>query len=76
MESAEARMEDYEDDSQNSFEKVYGWFVVVNRVTENDITKHDIVYKKKLIEVLNQLSYLLDFDKEMEKKTKKMMKQG
>ena len=55
-------------------QKTYGWFTVVNRVTENDITKHEVIYQKKLIEVLNQLSYLIDYEKEQIKLMKKQTK--
>ena len=55
-------------------QKRYGWYVVVNRITENDITKHEVVYQKKLIEVLNQLSFLFDYEKEQIKIMKKQTK--
>lgn len=58
----------------NGLQKTYGWFTVVNRVTENDITRHEVIYKKKLIEVLNQLSYLIDYEREQIKLMKKQSK--
>lgn len=76
MESNQDYMDDVENSSENSFQQVYGWFAVTNRVAQNDITKHDVIYKKKLIEVLNQLSYLLDLDKEIEKLHKKALLKG
>ena len=60
-------MEDEKSDSQSSFQKAYGWYIVVNRVTGNDFTKHEIVYKSKILEVLNQLSFLIDYDREQER---------
>ena len=57
-------LENEEMDMGSSFQKAYGWYVVVNRIAENDFTKHDHIYKKNITEVLNQLSYLIDFDKE------------
>lgn len=66
-------MDDVENGLQNNFEKTYGWFLVVNRITENDFTKHEYVYQKKLIEVLNQMSYLIDYDREQERLQKKAM---
>lgn len=58
----------------NYIQKTYGWFAIVNRVAENDITKHEIIYQKKLIEVLNQLSYLIDYEKEQIKMMKSQVK--
>ena len=57
-----------------NFQKTYGWYLIVNRVTRNDITKHEVVYQKKIMEVLNQLSFLLDYDKEQIKLQKKQSK--
>jgi hypothetical protein len=45
--------------------------VVVNRITNNDFTKHEIVYEKKIIEILNQLSFLISYDQEMIRLEKK-----
>jgi hypothetical protein len=53
-----------ESNMENSFQKTFGWVVVINRITDNDFTKHDYVYQKKLIEVLNQLTYLIASDRE------------
>jgi hypothetical protein len=67
---------DYEEmvSDDNFLQKTYGWFAIVNRVTENDITKHQAIYEKKLIEVLNQLSFLVSFEKEQIKLQKKLTK--
>ena len=68
----ETNLEDEKDNMEDrSFQKVYGWYVVVNRVAENDFTRHEYVYKKKVMEVLNQLAYLIDYDKEQERMFKK-----
>ena len=72
MDEDKARMEFEEDDMDTSFQKVYGWFVVVNRLTDNDITKHDQVYQKNLMEVLNQLSYLINYEQEQQRLQKKV----
>lgn len=71
MDEDKARMEFEEDDMGNSFQKVYGWFLVVNKLTDNDFTKHEYVYQKNLVEVLNQLSYLINYDQEKERAMKK-----
>jgi hypothetical protein len=64
-------MDNVEDDIQGSFQESFGWFLVVNRITSNDFTKHEYVYKKNITEVLNQLSYLISFDIEQERLMKK-----
>ena len=64
-------MDDVEDDIQSSFQESFGWFLVVNRITSNDFTKHEYVYKKNITEVLNQLSYLISFDNEQIRLEKK-----
>jgi len=48
----------------STFQKAYGWYIVVNRVAANDFSKHDLIYKKNITEVLNQLSFLIDYDRE------------
>ena len=68
-------MDDVEDDLQNSFQKSFGWFLVVNKITDNDFTKHEYIYKKKVMEVLNQLSYLISWDQEQIKQQKKLLGQ-
>jgi hypothetical protein len=60
----------------NSFQKRFGWFLVINRITGNDFTKHEFVYQKNVMEVLNQLSYLISHDKEMERIQKEQMKKN
>ena len=68
-------MDDVETGVQNNFQKTFGWFLIVNKVANNDFTKHDYIYKKKLNEVLNQLSFLISYDREVEKQMKKQMGQ-
>ncbi len=72
LDEDKARLEFEEDDMESSFQKTYGWFVVVNRLTDNDITKHDQVFQKNLIEVLNQLSYLINYEQEQQRLQKKI----
>ena len=64
-----------EDDMETSFQKRFGWYVVINRITENDLTKHETILNKGLIEVLNQTSFLISVDQEIEKSQKKLMAQ-
>jgi hypothetical protein len=64
MDEDETRMEMEEDNSESSFEKAFGWYVVTNRIAANDFSKHDYIYSKTVNEILNQLSYLISYDKE------------
>jgi hypothetical protein len=73
MAEIEDSMGTKERDMERSFQQAYGWFLVVNRITSNDVTKHDEVYKKNLNEVLNQLSSLIDYDREQIRLQKKAM---
>jgi len=73
MDEDEARMEFEEDSMENSFQKVFGWYLVLNRIAGNDFTKHDHIYQKTIMEVLNQLNYLVQYDKEQERLQKKAM---
>jgi hypothetical protein len=61
------------DDSYN-FQKTYGWFVILNKIAGNDFTKHTYIYEKKIMEVLNQISFLLDYDREQIKLQKRQSK--
>ena len=72
MDEDKARMEFEEDNNVRSFRSVYGWFVVVNRLASNDFTKHEYIYEKTVVEVLNQLSFLINYDQEQER----LMKQA
>lgn len=72
MDEDKARMEYEEDYNERSFQSVYGWFVVVNRLAGNDFTKHQYVYEKTVVEVLNQLSFLINYDQEQDR----LMKQA
>ncbi len=65
-------LEDPETSMASNFQKVFGWYVVLNRITSNDITKHQYVLEKKMIEVFNQLTYIIQHDQlqaELQKKT-------
>lgn len=66
METDTDYMEGAAPDSEFSFQKAFGWFAVLNRITENDIVRHETVLNKSLIEVLNQLTYLIQYDKLIE----------
>jgi hypothetical protein len=52
----------------------FGWYTILNRLSD-DITKHDIILEKTLVEALNQMVYIIAKDKEQEKRHKEMMMQ-
>ena len=64
MDENEAALEMEKALSESSFQQAFGWFVVTNRLAGNDFTKHDYIYQKTVNEVLNQLSFLISYDKE------------
>ena len=68
-------MDDVEDDFQTNFQKSFGWFLVVNKIADNDFTKHEYIYQKNITECLNQLSYLISWDQEQIKEQKKLLGQ-
>lgn len=72
MELHKNDMDNVEDDFQNEFQKSFGWFLVLNKISDNDFTKHEYIYQKKVMEVLNQLSYLISYDQEMLRQQKKL----
>ena len=74
MVSDKTIMDKPEEPEELTFEKRFGWYVVVNRLTNNNINEHNKVFEKKIIEVLNQLAYIIELDKETEKRMKKQMK--
>jgi hypothetical protein len=59
-----------------SFEQRFGWYVVLNRVSENSLKEHDKIVEKNVVEVLNQLLYLIEYDKEQIRLQKKAQAQG
>lgn len=72
MDEDETNLEFEEDNYSRSFQSVYGWFIIVNKLAGNDFTKHEYVYEKTVVEVLNQVSYLINYDQEQDR----LMKQA
>jgi hypothetical protein len=70
MDEDKALMDVEESSNKRSFQSVYGWFIVVNRLASNDFTKHETVYQKTVVEVLNQLSFLINYDQEQDRLTR------
>lgn len=57
-------LETKEISNENSFQKKYGWYAVIGRLANDDITKHNKITKIKLPEALNQLTFFIDKDAE------------
>lgn len=76
MDENQANLEDEKNNIGNDFQQVFGWFLIVNRIAGNDFTKHEYIYQKKITEVLNQLNYLIAYDKEQERLQKKAQRKG
>ena len=76
MDDAAIALAEQEADMEVSFEKRFGWYVVTNRVTKGDITKHTQVYEKGIIEIMNQLVYLVEYDKEQQRMMREAQKRG
>jgi hypothetical protein len=62
--------------SNKTFQKIYGWYVIVNKIAGNDFTKHEYVYNKTVMEVLNQTAFLIDYDKEQNRLQKEAQRQN
>jgi len=73
MDQDKARVEYEEDNMENGFQKTFGWFLVVNRISGNDFTKHEYIYQKNVVEILNQLTFLIMYDLEQQRLQKKAM---
>jgi hypothetical protein len=48
---------------ENSFEQAFGWFAVINRLCDDDLTRHSQILKTTILEALNQLLYILEKEK-------------
>jgi hypothetical protein len=59
-----------------SFEQRFGWYAILNRIADDDITKHRTVTEKSLVAALNQLTFILAKEKEIIKRTKEAQTNG
>jgi hypothetical protein len=48
---------------ESYFQKTFGWFIILNRLSNDDVTRHEEITQKTITEALNQLSYLLEKEK-------------
>ena len=55
---------------QVSLDDRWGWMSMVDRLSNSDITKHDLVYERNYIECLNLLSYWKEKDEYVEEMNK------
>ncbi len=74
MDSTKILDKELEAGMEDSFEKRFGWYVVLNRVAKNDIGRHNQIFEKKIMEILNQLLYMVEYDKEQIRQQKKQTK--
>ena len=74
MDENKTYLDDAETDMATNFQKAFGWFLVVNRIAGNDFTKHENIYQKKVTEVLNQLTFLIQYDRYQAEQQKKILK--
>ena len=71
MDEDKNRMDLEETNPESNFQKAYGWYLILNRVAGNDYQNHKIIYNSTIMEILNQLSFLLDYDREQIRLQKK-----
>ena len=71
MDKNENVMDDEEINPESNFQKAYGWFFILNRIAGNDYKNHKVIYESTIMECLNQLSYLVDYDREQIRLQKK-----
>ena len=45
---------------ENYFASKWGWYISIDAVASNDITKHEFVYKLSIFQFLTHLEYLKD----------------
>jgi hypothetical protein len=69
VDSDETRLE-IQKDYKNSFAGRWGWYLVINKLTNDDITKHDAILSCTLVQALNQLAFLLAKDEELKRQMK------
>jgi len=53
-------------------DRKWGWISMIDRLSNGDITKHDQIYERNLIECLNLLGYWHDRDEYYEQVNKRM----
>jgi hypothetical protein len=53
-----------------SIDEKWGWYSMIDRLSNSDVTKHDLVYERNYIECLNILSYWHEKDQYMEEMNK------
>jgi hypothetical protein len=66
-------MENEENNMENTFEQAFGWFAVINRLSEDDLTRHTKILQITILEALNQLLYLIEKDKELTRRQKEIL---
>jgi hypothetical protein len=55
---------------QNSFGARWGWYSMIEKLAQGDITKFEEVSKQNFISALNLLTFWMEKDREINKKQK------
>lgn len=76
LDSDKIALEIQEDIVEDTFEKRFGWLLVINRIASDDVTRHDQITSRGVIEILNQLTYILEKEKYIESMRKKTLPKG
>jgi hypothetical protein len=76
MDPDQSRLEAQTPDSERSFEQRFGWYAVINRLANDDVTRHPEVLQITVVAALNQLSYLIQKDQELIKRQKEAFRKG
>jgi len=71
MDEDQAPLDIEETNPESNFQKAYGWFFILNRIAGNDYSNHEKIYNATIMECLNQLSFIVDFEREQIRLQKK-----
>ena len=63
-------MEIQDTENTNTFNGYWGWYIAISFLAENKVWKIDNVVSLPLVSALNHLAYLMDYNREEEKKIK------
>tara|TARA_R110000822_G_scaffold150584_14_gene289700 strand:- start:131 stop:373 length:243 start_codon:yes stop_codon:yes gene_type:complete len=69
-------LDEQENPTTLTFEQQFGWFAILNRIADNDFTKHNKIAKGSLVSSLNQLTFILAQEKEILKRQRAAQTNG
>ena len=61
-----------ENNLEITFEQAFGWFAIINRISQDDFTKHNQILQSTVLEAFNQLLYIIEKDKEIIRRQKEI----